>query len=174
VDILNEILAWAWARHHNLLSWYIRPLFIIPFCYFAYRRSLAGMGLTILALVTSMAWFPAPEVPDPLVLQFLAAEKEWLTGPWPLEKWLLSLTVPGFFVFLALAFWKRSWWYGVALINAAALGKVLWSVVYGGESGWAVLPPALVGLLLCNAAVFFGVRWLTRRAAPVGGPARQP
>ena len=36
----NEFVAWAWARHHNVLSWYVRPLFLLPFCYFAYRRSL--------------------------------------------------------------------------------------------------------------------------------------
>jgi hypothetical protein len=29
---------WAYARHQNQLSWYIRPLFIIPFCFFAYKR----------------------------------------------------------------------------------------------------------------------------------------
>nr|WP_320022777.1 hypothetical protein [uncultured Draconibacterium sp.] len=30
---------WVFERHHNQLSWYIRPLFLIPFCYFAYKRS---------------------------------------------------------------------------------------------------------------------------------------
>ena len=38
----DEFVAWAWARHHNILSWYVRPLFILPFCFFAYRRSLLG------------------------------------------------------------------------------------------------------------------------------------
>ena len=28
----DEFAAWAWARHHNELSWYIRPLFLLPFC----------------------------------------------------------------------------------------------------------------------------------------------
>ena len=36
MDVLNDSLNWAWARHQNPLSWYIRPLFILPFCYFAY------------------------------------------------------------------------------------------------------------------------------------------
>ena len=58
---INEFTAWAWERHHNVLSWYIRPLFFLPFCYFAYRRSLFGMVLTLVALATSMFWFPAPE-----------------------------------------------------------------------------------------------------------------
>ncbi len=30
MELLNDILAWAWGRHHNILSWYIRPLFILP------------------------------------------------------------------------------------------------------------------------------------------------
>ncbi len=24
---IDEFVAWAWGRHHNVLSWYIRPLF---------------------------------------------------------------------------------------------------------------------------------------------------
>lgn len=28
----HEFLSWAFARHQNLLSWYIRPIFLIPFC----------------------------------------------------------------------------------------------------------------------------------------------
>jgi hypothetical protein len=41
MDWLTDFLDWAWARHHNPLSWYIRPLFILPFCYFAYKKSMA-------------------------------------------------------------------------------------------------------------------------------------
>ena len=42
----DEFTAWAWERHHNILSWYIRPLFLLPFCYFAYRRSLFTLGVS--------------------------------------------------------------------------------------------------------------------------------
>ena len=62
---LTELASWAWARHHNVLSWYIRPVFFLPFCFFAYRRSWAGILATLVALATSMAWFPAPTNPDP-------------------------------------------------------------------------------------------------------------
>jgi hypothetical protein len=71
---LDEFGAWAWERHHNVLSWYIRPLFFLPFCYFAYKRSLWGIVLTLLALATSMSWFPAPETTSPAVTEMLAAE----------------------------------------------------------------------------------------------------
>jgi hypothetical protein len=33
MDGLQDLLDWAWARHHNPLSWYIRPLFVLPFCF---------------------------------------------------------------------------------------------------------------------------------------------
>ena len=160
MEFLNDFLAWAWARHHNVLSWYIRPLFVIPFIYFAYKRSWKGMILTVVALATSMFWFPAPASTDPAVEQFLAAEVEYLTGAWTIQKILMTLIVPAFFILLGLTFWKRSWWWGVAVINLGALGKVAWSVAEGGQSGWAVLVPALIGMVICNLAVYFGVKYL--------------
>ncbi len=163
MEFLNDFLAWAWARHHNILSWYIRPMFIIPFIYFAYKRSWKGMIVTILALLTSMFWFPAPATVDPMVSQFLDAEKEFILGPLSAQKVFFWLTVPLFFGLLALAFWKRSWWWGVAVINIAALGKVAWSVVEGGQSGWAVLIPALIGMIVCDLAVYFGVQYIHKR-----------
>ena len=45
MDVIDDVAAWAWARHHNILSWYIRPRFLLPFCLFAYRRSLLGIGM---------------------------------------------------------------------------------------------------------------------------------
>lgn len=84
MEIINDFQAWAWLRHLNLLSWYIRPLFLIPFVYFAYRRSWPGIIVTLIALATSMFWFPAPANPDPRAFEFLAAEREYLT-------WTMSL-----------------------------------------------------------------------------------
>lgn len=31
---LDGFLSWVWERHHNVLSWYIRPLCILPLAYF--------------------------------------------------------------------------------------------------------------------------------------------
>jgi hypothetical protein len=163
MDLLNEFLTWAWMRHHNVLSWYIRPLFIIPFVFFAYRQSWKGMLITILALATSMFWFPAPQVVEPAVAQFLDAERQFILGPFTVQKAFAWLMVPLFFGLLALAFWKRSWWWGLAVINLAALGKVAWSVAAGGSAGWAVLVPALIGMLVCDLAVWAGVRYLHGR-----------
>lgn len=165
MDWLNDFLMWAWARHHNVLSWYIRPLFLIPFCYFAYKRSWKGIVFTLIALATSMFWFPAPDMAtiDPQVIEFLKMEEEYLTGTWDAQKILLSLIVPVSFTLLGIAFWKRSIWWGLAIVNFMAISKIVWSIVFGRESAAALIPPAVIGLAICNAAIYFGVRWLQKR-----------
>ena len=95
MELINDVAAWAWARHHNILSWYIRPLFLLPFCFFAYRRSLLGIAVTLVALATSMAWFPAPANPSPAVVEMLDAERDYLFGPWNAAKVFASPADPG-------------------------------------------------------------------------------
>jgi hypothetical protein len=164
---IDEFAGWAWARHHNELSWYIRPLFLLPFCYFAYKRSLFGIVLTVLALATSMFWFPAPERVDPRAVAFLAVEREYLTGDWPLWKVLLALIVPISFAALAVAFWKRSLVWGLAVINAMVLIKIAWSFYFGDESGGlTLLPSALAGLAVCDAVILYVVRRMRRVSSP--------
>jgi hypothetical protein len=127
----NEFV--AWARHHNVLSWYVRPLFLLPFCYFAYKRSLWGIVLTLLALATSMFWFPAPEHSSPAVKEMLASEREYLTSNWTLWKVLIALLVPLGFAALAFAFWRRSLAWGLAVINAMVLFKIGWTFLFSTE-----------------------------------------
>jgi hypothetical protein len=172
---LGEFGAWAWERHHNVLSWYIRPLFLLPFCYFAYRRSLFGMTLTLVALATSMFWFPAPDQSSSGALEFLAMEREYLTGEWTVAKILLALIVPLSFAVLALAFWKRSIVYGLVLINAMVLIKVVWSFYFGGGAGGlTLLPSAIVGLAVCDAVVLYLIRRRRRRSSESSRPAGHP
>jgi hypothetical protein len=169
---LDEFGAWAWERHHNVLSWYIRPLFLLPFCYFAYRRSLFGITITLVALATSMFWFPAPEQSSSGALEFLAMEREYLTGEWTVARLLLALIVPLSFAVLALAFWKRSIVYGLVLINAMVLIKVVWSFYFGGGSGGlTLLPSAIVGLAVCDAVVLYLIRRRRRRSSEPSRPA---
>ena len=163
----EEFAAWAWARHHNVLSWYIRPLFLLPFCYFAYRRSLWGIVLTVVALATSMFWFPAPEHASPGAIEFLAVEREYLTNDWTLWKVLLGLVVPVSFAALAVAFWRRSLAWGLAVINAMVLIKIAWSFYFGDESGGlTLLPSALAGLTVCDAVIVYVVRRMRRGSSP--------
>jgi hypothetical protein len=160
---VDEFATWAWARHHNELSWYVRPLFLLPFCYFAYRRSLWGITLTLVALATSMFWFPAPERANPGAVEFLAMEREYLTSDWTPWKVLLALLVPISFAALAVAFWRRSLVWGLAVINAMVLVKIAWSFYFGEESGGlTLLPSAVVGLVVCDAVILYVIRRMRR------------
>lgn len=152
----EDLFNWAFARHQNQLSWYIRPLFLVPFCFFAYRRSLTGISGTIFLLATSMIWFPVPEEVSIQVNDFLVMEKEYLTGDWSTSKILITLLVPASLTVLAMALWKRSLWMGISTLIFIAVAKMLWSVVFGGESGKSIILPALIGLVICIVMVVIG------------------
>ena len=155
----DEFVAWAWARHHNVLSWYVRPLFFLPFCYFAYRRSLLGIVITLLALATSMCWFPAPEHTGPAVNEMLASEREYLTANWTAWKILVALMVPLTFGALGLAFWRRSLIWGLAVVNAAILFKIAWTFLFStGAGAMSHLPAAVLGLVVCDALILYVMR----------------
>ncbi|WP_137148736.1 hypothetical protein [Mycolicibacterium sp. CR10] len=154
---------WVWERHLNVLSWYIRPLFLLPLALFAYRRSGWGIAATLAALATSMVWFPAPSRPDPGVREFLEFEKQWLTGDWTVGKFVLSLLVPVALAAYCLAFWRRSLAWGLVVLNAMAFGKLAWGVLAGAGTGWAMAAPALIGLLVGDVVLVVALLWSRRR-----------
>ena len=163
---MDEFIAWAWARHHNVLSWYIRPLFFLPFCFFAYRRSLFGIVLTLLALATSMFWFPAPEHASPAVNEMLRTEEMYLTADWTLWKVLIALLIPLTFAALGLAFWRRSFAWGLAVVNAAILFKIAWTFLFSTEAGaMSHLPAAVLGLVVCDALLLYVMRRMRASSA---------
>jgi hypothetical protein len=147
-----------------VLSWYVRPLLLLPFCWAAHRRSPAGMALSLLALATSMAWFPAPERPSAGVVAMLEAERAYLAGPWTAWKVALALLAPAALAALGAAFWRRSPGWGPAVVAAMMLGKVAWShAVAPAEGAAALVPPALVGLAACAGAILWAARASRRR-----------
>lgn len=164
MDGLHDFLNWAWARHHNPLSWYIRPLFVLPFCYFAYKKSAWGVGLTIVAVLSSMFWFSAPATTDSRAAVFLAMERQYITGPWTLSKVAMTALVPGWFIVLAGAFWRRSWLAGLLVINVGALLKVIWSFYFGGTSAWSIIPAVGLGALMINGVMLYAYRRVRRHA----------
>ena len=194
MEALYDFLNWAWERHHNPLSWYIRPLFLLPYCYFAYRKNILGLVATVLALATSMFWFPKPEQSGPQAIAFLEMERQYLTSDWTIAKFAVLAWVPVFFTLLGWAFWRRSWIIGCVVINLGVLAKVVWSFHFGGQSGWTIVPIAVAGLVVCNAVLLLASRRFKRGqgsgpaspspvattgsraeqgAAPNGGPATQ-
>jgi len=154
---------WAYGRHQNQLSWYFRPLFLIPFCYFAYKRSWAGIIGTVLLLLTSMFWFPKPEVVSPQVKQFLDMEMEYLYGGWNLAKVLMALLIPVSFTALGVAFWKRSLWFGISVVVFMAVAKMIWSVAFGGEAGKSIFAPAIIGLIICVVLIYIGFKKMEQK-----------
>jgi hypothetical protein len=158
MDALYDFLDWAWARHHNPLSWYVRPLFILPFCYFAYKKSLWGITLTIVAVISSMFWFPPPTATDPRAAEFLAMERQYLAAPWTSNKAFMTILIPCWFVVLAWAFWRRSWFVGLSVIAGGTLLKVIWSFYFGGDSAWAIVPPVALGMIACMGVLLYAYR----------------
>jgi hypothetical protein len=125
------------------------------------------MILTLLALATSMFWFPAPEHSDPMTLEFLAVEREYLTGDWTMTKVLMALIVPISFAALGFVFWKRSIVYGLVLMNAVVLAKLVWSFYFGDASGGlTLLPSALAGLAVCDAVILYVVHRIRKGSSP--------
>ena len=125
------------------------------------------MTLTLVALATSMFWFPAPEHSNPNTLEFLAIEREYLTGDWTMAKVVLALLVPISFAALGFVFWKRSIVYGLVLMNAVVLAKLAWSFYFGDTSGGlTLLPSALAGLAVCDAVILYVVRRIRKGSTP--------
>lgn len=158
----ETFLNWVFERHQNQLSWFIRPVFLIPFCFFAYKRSWAGISITIFCLFTSMFWFNKPEIISEEVKAFLQFEIDWLGGEWNIQKWLLSLTVPLSFFALGLAFWKRSLLMGLGVVVLMATGKIIWSIQSAGEAGKSIIVPAVVGLIVCTGLIYLGFKRLEK------------
>ena len=154
----NNFFEWAFSRHQNILSWYIRPIFMIPICYFAFKRSATGISVTIFLLLISMFWFPQPNSIDPKVAEFLDMEREYLTENWTAGKIAVTSIVPISMGLLIWGLWKRNLKVGVGVLIGIAVGKIIWSVVEGGTSGAKVIVPAMIGLGICLIAMIWWYR----------------
>lgn len=164
VSMTNQtFFDWVFDRHHNQWSWYIRPVFLIPFCFFAYKHNWTGISITIFCLFTSMFWFNRPEFVSDNVETFLQYEKDWLYGEWDIKKIMLIITVPISFFALGLAFWKHSLLMGLGVVVLMATGKIVWSIQNAGESGKSILIPAILGLLICSGLIYYGFKKLEKK-----------
>jgi hypothetical protein len=165
MDVLNDFLDWAWARHQNPLSWYVRPLFILPFCYFAYKKSVWGIVLTVVALTSSMFWFPVPATPDPRAVALLAAERQYVSGPLTLERVILTTLIPVWFATLAWSVRRRSWLGVAAVISSGTLLKVAWLFREAGTNTWIIIPPVALGTAVCAGVLLIAYTRVRNRPA---------
>ena len=152
----NEIFfTWAFQRHRNILSWYIRPLFIVPIIWSAYKKLFSGISISIFSLFTSMFWFPKPNATNPEIIKFLNFEANYLKSGWTIDKIALFFTVVTFFIFIIISTWTKNWKLLLVILIAAAFFKIFNSYLLTGKSAFSMLMPAVTGLIVCVMAVFF-------------------
>ena len=158
----TEIADWAWARHHNELSWYIRPLIMLAFCAAAWWRNLIGVIGLALFFPLSAVVFPAPATPKAYVVDFLAKERAMLDALTPLG-WLVFVgAVVVFLWLLAAAFWKHSFWYGLAVANLGGATKLFVSIFLWNDIGNTAILPTLTTAFVFNCAAIMMWRWLRK------------
>ena len=146
-----NIGSWIWDRHQNLFSWYSRPLFIIPACYFAYQHKLWHTTACMVLMFASLFWFSAPEQVSVEVQAFLEWEKQlFFIGDSITPLVFLLVGVLFFLIGLFYAFYKRSIWYGLLIINIGTLLKIFVSLYWGQEAGTTAILPSISSILIIN------------------------
>ncbi|ASB90546.1 hypothetical protein OZL92_10690 [Bacillus sonorensis] len=161
----SRILAWAFQRHLNPLSWYIRPVFLIVLVYFCYKRSWKGIAATFVLMMSSMVWFPEPETINRDMQVVLEYERMLLADP--VKAILTVMLMMMFLILIGTAFWRRSIKWGLVLVNVTLIGKVALSLLFTGESGWAPLGNTLFGLILVNGIGAYVIARRKNRKADV-------
>jgi hypothetical protein len=85
---------------------------------------------------------------------------------------LMALLIPIGYTALALAFWRRSLLYGLAVINASIVFKIAWTLAVSDVAGaLSHLPAALLGLAVCDSVILYLLHRM--RKQPSSKPLRQ-
>jgi len=156
---------WIWDRHQNLFSWYSRPLFIIPACYYAYRQKVGFIIAILVLLATSLFWFAPPLEVSSTVSGYLEWERQAFLNPDNrLPLFLLSIAVIVFLILLFYAFWHRNYWIGLLVLNIGNLLKIAVSVAFGGEAGKAAIIPTLSSILILNLIAVGIWKWRSKKS----------
>jgi len=151
----EQIGEWIWNRHQNQFSWYSRPLFIIPACYYAYRQKIGFIICILVLLGTSLFWFTPPSEVSETISGYLDWEREVFFNPdnqKPLI--ILSIVVLVFLYLLFYAIWHRNYWIGLLVLNIGNLLKIAVSLVFGGDAGMAAIVPTLSSIVILNLLAF--------------------
>lgn len=147
----EHIGEWIWHRHQNQFSWYSRPLFIIPACYYAYRQKLGFIIGIMVLLGASLFWFAPPVEVSETISGYLDWEREAFLNPNNQKPLIvLGLVVLIFLFLLFYAFWHRNYWIGLLVLNIGNLLKIAVSVVLGEDAGMAAIIPTLSSMAILN------------------------
>lgn len=150
-----DIPDWAWARHHNEWSWYIRPLILLAFCLSAWhRRLIATIGIALFFPLSAVV-FPAPRAPKEFVIAFLEAERDMLAAMTPAQMLAFVVLVGAFLGALATAFWRRSLLWGLIVANLGGALKLIFGLIAWGDTGWTALMPTLVTAIIFNVGCLY-------------------
>jgi hypothetical protein len=159
----DDFFEWAFARHQNVLSWWVRPLMVFPFACAAWFRSWTGIWLSLIAMFSSMFWFPVPATPDPKVIEFLAMEKEFLKSDMTPAHLCGIFMVISYGALLAMSMWRRSLWMAALVIALGGVLKIMWSISFSPEAGVAIVPMAIMGTIVtCLVMVLVFIFWRSR------------
>lgn len=82
----NDLLETLWRRHHNPLSWALRPVFFLGLLLSQWKRAPWMALVSIIGLATSWFWFPEPKRVPAVVRKSLKGERDWLQKPMDREK----------------------------------------------------------------------------------------
>lgn len=159
MDFIGDFLTWAWPRHLNPVSWYIRPLFFLPIAYFCWTRRPAWLTATIVAMLSSFFWFPAPpegEV-DPKIAGVLEMEKALFADPTWIT-WVTLPLIPALIGGLCAAFWARSIGWGLLVIDGGLALKIGWTIANSGTDGLATILPLGLGAIAMSAVIVLVAR----------------
>lgn len=146
---------WIWNRHQNQFSWYSRPLFIIPACYYAYKQKLGFVIGIMVLLGTSLFWFAPPTEVSETISGYLDWERQMFfnsSNRNPII--ILSISVLIFLFLLFYAFWQKSFWIGLLVLNIGNILKIGVSIFFGGDAGMASIVPTLSSILILNILAF--------------------
>lgn len=162
MEFWTDLADWAWSRHHNEWSWYIRPFIILGFCAAAWMRNRLGVILIGLSFPIGAIMFPAPQTPKPYVVDFLMKEREMLEGL-SLFGWALFAGATVLFLWLlAATLWKRSFWFGIAVANLGGVIKLTVSVFLWAEIGNTAILPTVVTAGVFNVCAIAAWWWLPK------------
>ncbi|MGU3500060.1 hypothetical protein [Mycobacterium sp. C31M] len=97
------------------------------------------------------------------MLEFLAFEQDWLSGDWTAGKVVMTLLVPLALTAYCAAFWHRSLVWGLVVLNVMAFAKLAGGVLAGSGTCWAMIVPALGGLVIGDLVIVATLLWNRRR-----------
>ena len=156
---------------HNILSWYIRPQFLLPFWLLAYRHSLLGIGLTLARPRDQHGVVRGPSGPEPGCDRDAGRRTRLLVRPVHRPQGVGDLADPGHLHCARSGVLATVVGLGLVVINGAVLFKIGWSYAVSGTAGAnAHLVRALTGLVLVDGLLLPAARVLAHRRSQ-GSPA---